>query len=299
MRILNNGNVGIGTTAPSAPLHVAIAGATSGVDYEVGRMDTTGSGSPYFTLGASATGGGYVLYEKNNAVIRFGTHQNTGYFARFSTSGAMIANNANSDLGGSFDGALLVRPMAAGTKGLTVRGFTGQTADLFQWQNSAGTVLGVINSSGNVGIGTTGPNDKLEVAGGIRVDDYIRARDSGGLALKTDEGTTRLFVKDNGNVGIGTTRPRAKLEVAGRVKITGGSPGAGKVLTSDASGLASWSSSLEACRVCAGGCGSSWPNERGSFGANCDYMRYSAYINNCSGAYTGNLCGIAIVLCCK
>mgnify|MGYP001570000614 CR=1 FL=1 len=45
---------------------------------------------------------------------------------------------------------------------------------------------------------------------------------------------------DNGNVGIGTASPSAKLEVNGQIKITGGSPGAGKVLTSDASGLASW-----------------------------------------------------------
>jgi len=74
-----------------------------------------------------------------------------------------------------------------------------------------------IKNNGNVGIGTTGPNDKLEVAGGIRVDDYIRARDSGGLALKTDDGTTRLYVKDNGNVGIGTTSPSQVLSVQGNV----------------------------------------------------------------------------------
>jgi hypothetical protein len=43
-----------------------------------------------------------------------------------------------------------------------------------------------------------------------------------------------------GRVGIGTTNPGAKLEVAGQVKVTGGSPEAGKVLTSDATGLASW-----------------------------------------------------------
>lgn len=45
----------------------------------------------------------------------------------------------------------------------------------------------------------------------------------------------------DGNVGIGTASPGAKLEVAGQVKITGGTPGAGKILTSDATGLASWS----------------------------------------------------------
>ncbi|QQS44667.1 hypothetical protein IPM65_03660 [Candidatus Roizmanbacteria bacterium] len=46
--------------------------------------------------------------------------------------------------------------------------------------------------------------------------------------------------ESTGDVGIGTTNPSAKLEVAGQVKITGGSPGANKVLTSDASGLATW-----------------------------------------------------------
>ncbi|MFA4990888.1 MAG: hypothetical protein WC579_03250 [Candidatus Paceibacterota bacterium] len=44
----------------------------------------------------------------------------------------------------------------------------------------------------------------------------------------------------SGNVGIGTTSPGAKLEVAGQLKITGGTPGEGKVLISDSSGLASW-----------------------------------------------------------
>jgi len=42
------------------------------------------------------------------------------------------------------------------------------------------------------------------------------------------------------NVGIGTTTPVAKLDVMGNIKITDGSQGAGKVLTSDAAGLASW-----------------------------------------------------------
>jgi len=41
-------------------------------------------------------------------------------------------------------------------------------------------------------------------------------------------------------LGIGTTSPTTRLDVNGQVRIRGGSPGAGKILTSDADGLATW-----------------------------------------------------------
>lgn len=44
----------------------------------------------------------------------------------------------------------------------------------------------------------------------------------------------------NTNVGIGTITPNANLHVSGTVKISDGTQGAGKILTSDANGLASW-----------------------------------------------------------
>lgn len=44
------------------------------------------------------------------------------------------------------------------------------------------------------------------------------------------------------NVGIGTSSPGAKLEVSGAVKIVDASQGAGKLFTSDASGLGNWRS---------------------------------------------------------
>lgn len=43
-----------------------------------------------------------------------------------------------------------------------------------------------------------------------------------------------------GNVGIGTTTPAAKLDIIGSIKITDGTQGAGKVLTSDAAGKGTW-----------------------------------------------------------
>lgn len=48
-----------------------------------------------------------------------------------------------------------------------------------------------------------------------------------------------LLNKNGGNVGIGVA-PDAKLHVAGTFKLVDGTQGAGKVLTSDANGLASW-----------------------------------------------------------
>lgn len=42
------------------------------------------------------------------------------------------------------------------------------------------------------------------------------------------------------NVGIGVTNPGAKLDVGGNIKIADGTQAAGKILTSDNTGLASW-----------------------------------------------------------
>jgi hypothetical protein len=53
-------------------------------------------------------------------------------------------------------------------------------------------------------------------------------------------GNFNFTTSGTGNVGIGTTTPTAKLEVAGQIKITGGTPGLNKVLTSNAVGLATW-----------------------------------------------------------
>ncbi len=74
-------------------------------------------------------------------------------------------------------------------------------------------------------------------------DVVLQATESGTLKFRTGGASdtyTRIIVDNSGNVGIGTTAPGAKLEVAGQVKITGGTPGANKILTSDVNGLASW-----------------------------------------------------------
>lgn len=46
-----------------------------------------------------------------------------------------------------------------------VRGYSTQTSNLFEWQDSAGTILGVIDEQGRLGIGTSNPSTSLHVVG--------------------------------------------------------------------------------------------------------------------------------------
>ncbi|GAG28116.1 unnamed protein product, partial [marine sediment metagenome] len=113
------------------------------------------------------------------------------------------------------------------------------------------------------GIGTTNPGNTLEVGDGYGTRFIaVNGQQGGWSGYKVMAGGTQkwfiglpgidqlyvrnasdndiMVLRQDGNIGIGTAIPAAKLEVNGQVKITGGSPGAGKVLTSDAGGLASW-----------------------------------------------------------
>ena len=127
----------------------------------------------------------------------------------------------------------------------------------------------VVKQNGNVGIGTSSPGNKLEILTGTNAITralYLNTGTHEGTSFNISATTNnesmlnltvfrggvhnpRMSVYSNGNmslqpsggnVGIGTSTPNALLEVAGQVKITGGSPGLAKVLTSDGAGLATW-----------------------------------------------------------
>jgi hypothetical protein len=83
-----------------------------------------------------------------------------------------------------------------------------------------------INSSGNVGIGTTSPADKLHVIGNVRINGGDILNWSGQAFIQTlgnydmffrPNSTLQMILTGNGNVGIGSgfTNPLAKLHVSG------------------------------------------------------------------------------------
>ncbi|GEN78099.1 hypothetical protein [Chryseobacterium hagamense] len=140
-----------------------------------------------------------------------------------------------------FDGMIVYNTASSGTSGV---GSTQGTLTPGYWyyenktsSNTGGTwkpmstaTSAVANTASN-GLTLSGNDVKL---GGI-------------LSQATDIATAgnNLTISGTGNVGVGTSSPTAKLEInngttAGAIKITDGTQGAGKVLTSDANGLSSW-----------------------------------------------------------
>ena len=110
------------------------------------------------------------------------------------------------------------------------------------WIESNGNIY---RDTGNVGVGTAQPRDKLEIAGKIRISNpdgtqghiYSENWDGGNFLIRgltkhltlftqqsgrvrfTDaDGIEKVSILNSGNVGIGTTNPGAKLHVNGTIK---------------------------------------------------------------------------------
>lgn len=113
------------------------------------------------------------------------------------------------------------------------------TTGLFLSTNNT-TRLTILNTNGNVGIGTSSPSDQLHVNGNARATQFnsingsFNALPSSNLTLQTN-GTNRVTIlSSNGNVGIGTSSPSTLLHVNGAlnaatVQVGSGLPGGYKM----------------------------------------------------------------------
>ncbi|MEP7237685.1 MAG: hypothetical protein ABI685_07470 [Ferruginibacter sp.] len=114
-------------------------------------------------------------------------------------------------------------------------GSTTPTTDILYTSNAGFNTWANINQVGtNIGgVSFTRANAyKYDIAMNAANDFYINNYTSGSTPL--------TILAANSNVGINQTNPAARLDVNGTFKLTDGTQGAGRVLTSDAAGNASW-----------------------------------------------------------
>ena len=269
----NGGNVGIGTTSPTAALHVqkAINGGFAGTIYNTqatggfGLSVRGGNSSSEDTLRVQNVGGTYLLNVKGNGYVGIGTTSPT---RKLHVNGeAQISKLGVKSFNASYDF------YNDGTTYLNGRTYLDDQVDItsgyslnFGSSRIHSTDTSYFNG-GNVGIGTTAPANKLTVLGDAIYNSEnlypIAAASATDAAYKTVVGydysndvgvisavregvqwkNLSILPVGNTNLGIGTILPTERLHVSGNLRVTGAyydsnnSAGtSGQVLSSTATG---------------------------------------------------------------
>ena len=257
-RFDTSGNFGIGTTSPSAKLHVdrgSLAAASLTFGASAGQIFTNENSefafglhnaSPYplYIQGRTHTDGarqivlnplggnvGIGALDADDAPLHVKSAAND--LAIFESTDA----NAGIKIDTPDDGYSVVFFAEGGTNKWSL-GKLANNSDKFSIYDEVNTEARVIvDASGKVGINNTSPTAHLDVTvvgtnnttSGIAFGDsagkgYLAAGSSF-ISVATNDGTTRLAIDNGGtnegNVGIGTTTPSTELEVAGTITVTG------------------------------------------------------------------------------
>jgi hypothetical protein len=281
MRIDSSGNVGIGTSSPSNSAKLDAAGAIIATDSSLSTFNADNVGFDYviaskqgrfFATSTNTTGG----------IMTFTTGQNASYAERMridsagrvgiGTSSPATNLHVNSGANGE-----ILRIQGADAQ-LRINNSTSNVMDINSSGSGDSLTLSTndtermrIDSSGNVGIGTSSPASKLDINGDgtiLRLDGTANTsrtlllRNVGGSAegvIQTDgnmhflqedaskymrfstANTERMRIDSNGNVGIGESNPATDLHITNsgstQLLLESGSSSQGFLLFGDASDL--------------------------------------------------------------
>jgi hypothetical protein len=258
------GMLGIGATSPSWNLEVngraLIADTTARLPFSVSR-----AGGGAVTNGATIVSGAVAYFNGNSAAsdaLRIGSMDNgTGaYYIDVSNYNATAAYDlvlqpylGNVGIGttapthkltvGGYSNVDAANKLAigdnAGYQALIYMESANETLTIENTSDYAGratifkdngTERMRINSSGNVGIGTSSPSQKLDVNGSVNIPNdysygfggagsntYISGNNASNILRFNTNGSERMRIFENGNVGIGTTDSRGKLQIGSGV----------------------------------------------------------------------------------
>ena len=262
LNINYQGNVGIGTTSPTSPLTVksnSVSSQSSGI-----ALQANGSTDDIIKMGEKSTNGGRLhMFDGGVEKIAFYTDGTDNHISAGNVGIGTTSPSTKLHLADSSDVYLTIESTSASTtEEVAIKYSNFSTGSNYWWQGlnqSANWSLGygtsfsgsstklLVDTSGNVGIGTTSPGRKLSINGSIELTGSdmtlnttsaaIRRGTSGQMFLdapgdvtvtidsnsnntdrvfnvRKDTGSELFRIQENGNVGIGTTNPQRLLSIS-------------------------------------------------------------------------------------
>jgi len=176
---LYNNNTAYSNTAIGA--NALVNNSSGSNNIAVGIQSLLGNNSGGNNIGLGSDAGYSNVTGSSNIFIGhqagyYETGSNKLYIANSNTTTPLIGGDFSAKTL-TFAGNATVVSQAAATQGLIIKGAASQTADLQQWQDSAGTVLAKIMSNGSLFVNSTGTaNDPITIqrasATRFKVDPY-------------------------------------------------------------------------------------------------------------------------------
>ncbi len=183
---IKGGNVGIGTTGPSGKLEVHQGGVGAGFSTPLVRLkDTTISNQAWDIYGSDGGASPLKSFRISDTDTSTGTENwrfvidNSGNVGIGTTAPAAPAWGTSTRIlhvAGSPGAVINLQSTDAGGRQYQMGSWTDGTFYM-AYDSIAGEHRLVVNSTGNVGIGTTAPNVKLHVIGQIRASEGVIARE--------------------------------------------------------------------------------------------------------------------------